>query len=169
MIIEDRTGCFAILILSRSIHTNCSSRSVALPRSTAGFPTLSAAVILLSLLPVSLALGESNNLSLIAFCPPVRKQKKDVVLTDLSVMVPSWRRLNPVPHSCSSLRTILCGLATSMNQLLVFRTIAGAGGGGLAVVGSVIVSDLVPLKQRGLYQGCKHPYLLGFTFRHTLL
>lgn len=28
------------------------------------------------------------------------------------------------------------------------------GGGGLAVTSSVIVSDFVPLKQRGLYQGC---------------
>jgi hypothetical protein len=45
------------------------------------------------------------------------------------------------------------------NQLLLFRTLAGMGGGGLAVTSSVIVSDLVPLKKRGLYQGCSSPAL----------
>ncbi|KAL7415709.1 MFS general substrate transporter [Mrakia frigida] len=49
--------------------------------------------------------------------------------------------------------TICCGLAQSMNQLIAARAFAGMGGGGMAVVGSVIVSDIIPLKQRGLYQG----------------
>ncbi|CED84921.1 Predicted transporter (major facilitator superfamily) [Phaffia rhodozyma] len=49
--------------------------------------------------------------------------------------------------------TLLCGLAANMKQLIVFRFLAGMGGGGFAVVGSVIVSDIIPLKQRGLYQG----------------
>ncbi|KAF9535099.1 vacuolar amino acid permease [Crepidotus variabilis] len=43
--------------------------------------------------------------------------------------------------------TILCGMAPSMKALLVARTIAGMGGGGITV------TDLIPLKQRGLYQG----------------
>lgn len=38
-------------------------------------------------------------------------------------------------------------------QLIIARGIAGMGGGGLTVAGSVIVSDSVPLKSRGLYQG----------------
>ncbi|EIM89147.1 MFS general substrate transporter [Stereum hirsutum FP-91666 SS1] len=49
--------------------------------------------------------------------------------------------------------TALCGFARSMKQLLIFRTLAGVGGGGMAVVGNVIVSDAVPLKSRGIYQG----------------
>ncbi|KAF7314989.1 MFS general substrate transporter [Mycena indigotica] len=49
--------------------------------------------------------------------------------------------------------TILCGCATTIWQLVALRAIAGLGGGGLTVVGSVIVSDVVPLKSRGLYQG----------------
>ncbi|KAJ6606035.1 MFS general substrate transporter [Mycena vulgaris] len=49
--------------------------------------------------------------------------------------------------------TILCGFAKNMSQLIAFRALAGIGGGGMTVVGSVIVSDSVPLKSRGLYQG----------------
>lgn len=45
-------------------------------------------------------------------------------------------------------------------QLLIFRTLAGVGGGGMAVVGNVIVSDAVPLKSRGIYQGCE--WVLSF-------
>ncbi|KAJ7718948.1 MFS general substrate transporter [Mycena maculata] len=51
------------------------------------------------------------------------------------------------------LGTILCGFAQNMTQLIAFRALAGIGGGGMTVVGSVIVSDSVPLKSRGLYQG----------------
>ncbi|KAJ7647857.1 MFS general substrate transporter [Roridomyces roridus] len=49
--------------------------------------------------------------------------------------------------------TILCGFAQNMTQLILFRAVAGMGGGGMTVVGSVLVSDNVPLKSRGLYQG----------------
>ncbi|KAF9030985.1 MFS general substrate transporter [Hymenopellis radicata] len=49
--------------------------------------------------------------------------------------------------------TACCGFATSMYQLIFFRAVAGMGGGGMAVVASVIMSDEIPLKRRGLYQG----------------
>ncbi|KAJ7237742.1 MFS general substrate transporter [Mycena haematopus] len=49
--------------------------------------------------------------------------------------------------------TILCGFAQNMWQLVACRAMAGMGGSGLTVVGSVIMSDSVPLKSRGLYQG----------------
>ncbi|KAJ7128428.1 major facilitator superfamily domain-containing protein [Mycena epipterygia] len=49
--------------------------------------------------------------------------------------------------------TILCGFAQNMPQLIACRALAGIRGGGMTVVGSVIVSDSVPLKSRGLYQG----------------
>ncbi|GAA5891699.1 hypothetical protein JCM6882_006171 [Rhodosporidiobolus microsporus] len=49
--------------------------------------------------------------------------------------------------------TALCGLAPSMVTLLVGRLIAGMGGGGLMAVSSIVASDLVPLKQRALFQG----------------
>ncbi|KAF7363142.1 MFS general substrate transporter [Mycena venus] len=65
--------------------------------------------------------------------------------------------------------TVLCGFAQNMQvhaapaelttntvaraQLVAYRALAGMGGSGLTVVGSIILSDSVPLKSRGLYQG----------------
>ena len=49
--------------------------------------------------------------------------------------------------------TLGCGAARNMSEFLLSRTIAGIGGGGLNTVGSVIVSHLVPLHSRGVYQG----------------
>ncbi|KAK1236672.1 hypothetical protein PQX77_000028 [Marasmius sp. AFHP31] len=49
--------------------------------------------------------------------------------------------------------TILCGLATSMEMLIVARAVAGMGGGGVMTVSSIVVTDFIPLNQRGLYQG----------------
>uniref|UniRef100_D8PJZ8 Major facilitator superfamily (MFS) profile domain-containing protein n=1 Tax=Schizophyllum commune (strain H4-8 / FGSC 9210) TaxID=578458 RepID=D8PJZ8_SCHCM len=49
--------------------------------------------------------------------------------------------------------TACCGIAPSMNTLLAARAVAGMGGGGVMTVSSVTVTDLIPLKQRGLYQG----------------
>lgn len=49
--------------------------------------------------------------------------------------------------------TISCGFAPSMEVLIAARAVAGMGGGGMMTVSSVAVTDLIPLKQRGLYQG----------------
>ena len=49
--------------------------------------------------------------------------------------------------------TLLCGLSTSMNMLIFARALAGMGGGGLTTTTSIVLSDLVPLKNRGLLQG----------------
>ncbi|KAF8076211.1 vacuolar amino acid permease [Lyophyllum atratum] len=50
--------------------------------------------------------------------------------------------------------TIFCGLAPSMRALIAARAVAGMGGGGSNFpVASIAVSDFIPLKQRGLYQG----------------
>ncbi|KAI9337558.1 major facilitator superfamily domain-containing protein [Obelidium mucronatum] len=47
----------------------------------------------------------------------------------------------------------ICGAAQNMTALIVGRAITGAGGGGLASLGVIIVSDIVSLKERGKYQG----------------
>jgi MFS family permease len=49
--------------------------------------------------------------------------------------------------------TTCCGFAPSMEALIAARAVAGMGGGGIMTVSSVALTDLIPLKQRGLYQG----------------
>lgn len=41
-----------------------------------------------------------------------------------------------------------------MNMLIAARAFAGIGGGGVMTCSSIIVTDLIPLRKRGLYQGC---------------
>lgn len=47
----------------------------------------------------------------------------------------------------------LCGLSTSMTQLIVFRAIQGIGGGIMMPLSMTIVGDLFPPEQRGKWQG----------------
>ncbi|KAG0644784.1 major facilitator superfamily-domain-containing protein [Tuber brumale] len=49
--------------------------------------------------------------------------------------------------------TLMCGLAKNQYSMIIGRVIAGAGGGGLMTIASIIASDLVPLRKRGVAQG----------------
>ncbi|KAI0200433.1 major facilitator superfamily domain-containing protein [Astrocystis sublimbata] len=46
-----------------------------------------------------------------------------------------------------------CGLARDITELSVARAIAGAGGGGMSALVSILVTDLVSLRDRGVWQG----------------
>lgn len=49
--------------------------------------------------------------------------------------------------------SVLCGVAQTMNQLIIFRAIQGIGAGGLMTLVFAIIGDIVPPRQRGKYQG----------------
>jgi EmrB/QacA subfamily drug resistance transporter len=49
--------------------------------------------------------------------------------------------------------SVLSGAATSMAGLIVFRTLQGAGGGGLIPLGMTIIADLYGLEERARMQG----------------
>lgn len=48
---------------------------------------------------------------------------------------------------------LLCVTAPSMEALIAGRVIAGMGGGGVMTVSNITVTDLIPLRYRGLFQG----------------
>ncbi|KAF8502520.1 iron permease [Gautieria morchelliformis] len=52
-----------------------------------------------------------------------------------------------------ALGSALCGAAQSMAMLIGGRTVQGAGAGGILSLTEIILSDLVPLHERGAYQG----------------
>ncbi|HKE86028.1 MAG TPA: MFS transporter, partial [Vicinamibacterales bacterium] len=49
-----------------------------------------------------------------------------------------------------TLSSLLCGFATSLTLLLVFRIMQGVGGGGLQPMAQAILADTFPPEQRGL-------------------
>ncbi|KAH8823750.1 major facilitator superfamily domain-containing protein [Flagelloscypha sp. PMI_526] len=49
----------------------------------------------------------------------------------------------------------LAGSAKTMEWLIAARTVQGIGGGGILNLSDIIISDLVPLSERGTYQGLK--------------
>src|ERR1700691_2562829 len=47
----------------------------------------------------------------------------------------------------------LSGLAGSMTTLITWRALQGIGAGGLTVTATALIGDVIPLQQRGKYQG----------------
>ncbi|KZT60147.1 iron permease [Calocera cornea HHB12733] len=51
------------------------------------------------------------------------------------------------------LGSILSGEATNMSMLIAGRTVQGLGSGGIMAMSEIVVADLVPLKERGVFIG----------------
>lgn len=47
----------------------------------------------------------------------------------------------------------ICGAAQNLPMLIAGRTIQGIGGGAILTVANIILADMVPLQQRGIYGG----------------
>jgi MFS family permease len=48
---------------------------------------------------------------------------------------------------------VIAGVAQNFTAMLVGRTIQGIGGGGILALTEIIVTDIIPLRQRGKYFG----------------
>ncbi len=46
-----------------------------------------------------------------------------------------------------------CGFAQTMSWLIAWRAVQGFGAGGLAVTATAVIGDVIPLRERGKYQG----------------
>ncbi|MYW63382.1 DHA2 family efflux MFS transporter permease subunit [Streptomyces sp. SID8379] len=49
--------------------------------------------------------------------------------------------------------SFLCGLSTNMSLLITWRAVQGIGAGGLMVTAMALIADVIPLRERGKYQG----------------
>ncbi|KAA8892841.1 major facilitator superfamily domain-containing protein [Sphaerosporella brunnea] len=58
-----------------------------------------------------------------------------------------------VSNGLFTVGTALCGLAPNQYVMIVGRILAGAGGGGMTAISSIVATDLVPLRKRGIVQG----------------
>ena len=56
-------------------------------------------------------------------------------------------------YTIFGLGCLFCGLAGSMEQLIAARALTGVGGGGMTTVVSILMSDIIPLRERGTWQG----------------
>jgi len=56
-------------------------------------------------------------------------------------------------YSVFGLGCLWCGMARSIDELLLARAFAGIGGGGMTTIVSILFSDVIPLRERGTWQG----------------
>jgi EmrB/QacA subfamily drug resistance transporter len=63
------------------------------------------------------------------------------------------KRLYYVSITIFLIGSVLCGMAETMTQLILFRALQGLGAGGLITLAQTTVGDLIVPRERGKYQG----------------
>lgn len=53
--------------------------------------------------------------------------------------------------TCFTVGSIVCAVAKNFTQMLVGRSVQGTGGGGIIAITEIIITDMVPLRERGNY------------------
>lgn len=56
-------------------------------------------------------------------------------------------------YALFTLGRVYCGLATSFTTLVAARAVAVVGGAGIAVVNGILVQNLVPMRDVGMWRG----------------
>ncbi|ORX33406.1 multidrug resistance protein fnx1 [Kockovaella imperatae] len=99
--------------------------------------------------------SEFNHSELASYLGSIFSLTSAAVIPVYGVFMDTLGRTFAMDTACFfyGLGTVMCALSPNMYVLIAARAFAGLGGGGLLTVSSVIVTDLVPLRDRGLYQG----------------
>jgi EmrB/QacA subfamily drug resistance transporter len=63
------------------------------------------------------------------------------------------RQLLTISIAVFIITSVMCAMAQTLNQLILFRTLQGLGGGGLMSLAQAAIADVVAPRQRGRYQG----------------
>jgi MFS family permease len=96
--------------------------------------------------------------------PPVSTQELIInsYFLTLSAFQPLYGKLSDIfgrkqcllfSYTIFGLGSTLCGFSQNMSQLIAARAFSGIGGAGMFTVLAIIFSDIVPLQERGVWQG----------------
>ncbi|AWY40975.1 MFS transporter [Pseudomonas putida] len=122
-------------------------------------------------LMLAIFLGALDQTIVAVSMPAISAQFKDVSLlawvisgymVAMTVSVPIYgklgdlygrRKLMLFGMGLFTIASLFCGMAQSMEQLVLARIIQGIGAGGMISVSQAIIGDIVPPRERGRYQG----------------
>ncbi|KAF8315407.1 vacuolar amino acid permease [Clavulina sp. PMI_390] len=122
------------------------------------FSALNTTLVATLMVSISSEFGSSNQASLLA----------TAYLLAISTFTPLYGRLsnvlgrrgaNQLAVFLTALGTLGSGLSKNMTSLIIWRFIAGIGGGGINTTASIIVSDMFSMRDRSLTQGIASTFL----------
>lgn len=134
-------------------------------------PTVPAVRSILAALMLAIFLGALDQTIVAVSMPAISAQFHDVHLlawvisgymVAMTVAVPIYGKLGDlygrrpmmlIGMGVFTVASLFCGVAQSMEQLVLARIIQGIGAGGMVSVSQAIIGDIIPPRERGRYQG----------------